>query len=117
MSSSYALHPEAFQDIDGIWEYIAKDNQDAADRVLGDILAALEMLASSPHAGHHRVDFTLPSFAILARTQLPNCLRPGGAPTLGRRRDPRTAQSACHRCHSPRERIGRLREYLLANSD
>lgn len=33
MSSRYALHPEAFRDIDDIWEFIAQDSQDAADRV------------------------------------------------------------------------------------
>jgi plasmid stabilization system protein ParE len=27
--SGYAFHPEAFADIDEIWEYIAKDNIDA----------------------------------------------------------------------------------------
>ncbi len=31
--SGYALHPDAFADLDEIWEYIAQDNIDAADRV------------------------------------------------------------------------------------
>jgi hypothetical protein len=30
----YALHPDAFADLDEIWDYIAQDNIDAADRVL-----------------------------------------------------------------------------------
>jgi plasmid stabilization system protein ParE len=46
--SGYAFHPEAFADIDEIWEYIAKDNIDAADRVLAEIRSAL---SSSSH--HH----------------------------------------------------------------
>jgi plasmid stabilization system protein ParE len=35
--SGYAFHPEAFADLDEIWESIADDNIDAADRVLADI--------------------------------------------------------------------------------
>jgi plasmid stabilization system protein ParE len=30
--SGYALHPEAFTDLDGIRGYVAEDNPDAADR-------------------------------------------------------------------------------------
>ena len=30
MSSGYALHPGAYKDIDGLWEYIAQDNPTAA---------------------------------------------------------------------------------------
>lgn len=58
MSSSFALHPEAFQDIDDIWEFIAKDSPDTADRVVDDIFAALATLVSSPHLGHPRSDLT-----------------------------------------------------------
>ena len=35
-----------------IWEYIAQDNIDAADRVLADIHGVLRTLAASPHIGH-----------------------------------------------------------------
>jgi plasmid stabilization system protein ParE len=35
--SGYILHPEAYTDIDGLWEFIAKDNLDAADRVREEI--------------------------------------------------------------------------------
>ena len=34
--SGYAFHPDAFGDLDEIWEYLAQDNIDAADRVLAD---------------------------------------------------------------------------------
>lgn len=30
--SGYAFHPDAFADLDEIWEYIAQDTVDAADR-------------------------------------------------------------------------------------
>jgi toxin ParE1/3/4 len=56
--SGYAFHPEAFGDLDEIWEYIALDNIDAADGVLGDIHASLRVLSASPHIGHRRPDLT-----------------------------------------------------------
>jgi plasmid stabilization system protein ParE len=52
----YALHPEALTDIDEIWEYIAADNIEAADRVVAEIFAAGHTLATSPHMGHRRPD-------------------------------------------------------------
>lgn len=56
--SGYVLHPEAFADIDEIWEYIADNNIDAADRVVADIFAALRTLVASPHIGRRRPDLT-----------------------------------------------------------
>ena len=56
--SGYALHPEAFADIDEIWEYTAEHNIDGADRVVADIFAALRTLVASPHIGHRRPDLT-----------------------------------------------------------
>lgn len=56
--SGYAFHPEAFRDLDEIWEYIAQANIDAADGVLADIHASLRILAASPHIGHRRSDLT-----------------------------------------------------------
>jgi plasmid stabilization system protein ParE len=56
--SGYAFHPEAFADLDEIWEYIARDNVDAADRVLADIHSTLATLAGSPQIGHRRPDQT-----------------------------------------------------------
>jgi plasmid stabilization system protein ParE len=34
--SQFVLHPEAYTDLNEIWEYIAADNLDAADRVLAE---------------------------------------------------------------------------------
>src|SRR6202011_4219434 len=57
--SGYAFHPDAFADLDEIWEYIAQDNVDAADRVLADIHSTLTLLAESPQVGHRRPDLTM----------------------------------------------------------
>ncbi len=35
--SGYVLHPDAYTDLAEIWEFIAEDNLDAADRVLEEI--------------------------------------------------------------------------------
>ena len=50
------LHPEAYSDLTEIWEYIAADNLDAADRVLDEIYRAIVSLVSFPHQGHVRLD-------------------------------------------------------------
>jgi len=39
--SDFVLHPQAYADLDEIWEYIAADNLDAADRVREEMIAAL----------------------------------------------------------------------------
>ena len=56
--SGYAFHPDAFADLDDIWEYIAQDNVEAADRVLAEIHSTLTLLAGSPQIGHRRPDLT-----------------------------------------------------------
>lgn len=53
--SDYALHPQAFADLDEIWEYIAGDNVDAADRLVADVHTTLRILVASPHLGHRFV--------------------------------------------------------------
>jgi plasmid stabilization system protein ParE len=56
--SGYVFHPQAFTDLDEIWEFIAEDNLDAADRVLGEIHDAIRGLVPFPHQGHRRPDLT-----------------------------------------------------------
>jgi plasmid stabilization system protein ParE len=50
------LPSRAFADLDEIWEYLAEDNIDAADRVLADIHTVLRTLAASPHIGQRCPD-------------------------------------------------------------
>ena len=52
----FILTPRAEQDLGDIWEYIAGDSIDAADRVLASIEMALQRLADSPGIGHMRED-------------------------------------------------------------
>ena len=54
----YALHPEAYDDLDGIRAYIAEQSPDAADRVVMDIFDGMRSLAAFPHQGHRRPTIT-----------------------------------------------------------
>lgn len=56
--SDFAFHPEAFADLTEIWEYIAEDNIDAADRVIGEIFDVLRPLPAFPHQGRRRPELT-----------------------------------------------------------
>ena len=59
----FVLHPEAYADIDDIWEYIAADSTDAADQWIGKLFDAFEALGRTPGMGHRRDDLT--SFPVL----------------------------------------------------
>lgn len=52
----FVLTPRAKQDIDDIWDYIAADSIDAADRVLIALQKAVLRLAKTPGVGHIRED-------------------------------------------------------------
>ena len=52
--NGYALHPEAFIDLDRIREFIAEDSVDAADRFITEIFDAIRSLVVFPHQGYRR---------------------------------------------------------------
>jgi plasmid stabilization system protein ParE len=54
----FRLSPEAVQDLIDIYEYIAQDNLEAAERVRTEIYDAIHGLAAMPGKGHHRKDLT-----------------------------------------------------------
>jgi len=56
--SGFVLHPEAYTDLEEIWDYIAADSLDAADQVREEIYEAIQSLIPFPHIGHHRPDLT-----------------------------------------------------------
>jgi plasmid stabilization system protein ParE len=69
--TGHAFHPEARLDLEGIWEFIRIDNLDAADRVVAEILSAIDALVPFPHQGHRRPDLTSrPLRFILVREYL-----------------------------------------------
>ena len=52
--SSYVLGIDADLDLEEIWEYIAADKADAADRWIAILFDAFEAIARSPRIGHRR---------------------------------------------------------------
>lgn len=56
--ADYFYSPEARLDQLEIWEHIAADNVDAADRVEQEIRRSVSMLADNPELGHLRRDLT-----------------------------------------------------------
>jgi plasmid stabilization system protein ParE len=56
--SPYVLGVDAEKDLDEIWEQIASDSVDAADRFVARLFAAFEALARHPGRGHIREDLT-----------------------------------------------------------
>jgi antitoxin ParD1/3/4/toxin ParE1/3/4 len=56
--SGFRLHPEAYNDISELWEFIAQDNPEAADRVREEIYDVIQRLVRFPHQGHIRPDLT-----------------------------------------------------------
>lgn len=56
MKKPFVLTPRAKQDVEDIWDYIAADNVDAADRVSTAFEKAILRLAKTPGIGHLRED-------------------------------------------------------------
>ena len=52
----------AFKDLGAIWNFIAADSIDAADRVLEEMNAAIRHLADAPGIGHRRRDVANTSY-------------------------------------------------------
>ncbi|MGB2634758.1 MAG: type II toxin-antitoxin system RelE/ParE family toxin [Candidatus Acidiferrum sp.] len=56
--SGFVFHPEALADLEEIWEYIATDSLDAADRVLEELHETIRSLVPFPLMGHVRTDLS-----------------------------------------------------------
>jgi len=54
--SRYVISAQAQSDLDDIWEYISKDNLEAADRVRDALEKKMRELARLPGIGHPRPD-------------------------------------------------------------
>jgi len=58
--SHFRLSNAANRDLEEIWEYIATDNPDAADRVVDKLHKTFSWLSNYPAAGHKRRDIGKP---------------------------------------------------------
>jgi plasmid stabilization system protein ParE len=53
--SGFALHPEAYDDIDQIRSYIAEDNPDTADRMVNEVFDRIRLLVQFSNQGFRRL--------------------------------------------------------------
>ncbi|PYP93833.1 MAG: type II toxin-antitoxin system RelE/ParE family toxin [Candidatus Angelobacter sp. Gp1-AA117] len=73
---TFVLTALADRDLDQIWEYLAKDNIQTADRVLLAIEKAIHKIAKAPGIGHYRQEladqrhrfFLVYSYLVIYRT-------------------------------------------------
>jgi toxin ParE1/3/4 len=56
--SGFAFHPEALDDLNDVWDLIAADSLDSADRIAGEIIDGIRALVHFPGQGHRRPDLT-----------------------------------------------------------
>jgi plasmid stabilization system protein ParE len=56
MSSGFVFHPDVSLDIARIWEHIADDDPDAADRMRERLYESIRALVPLPDQGHWRTD-------------------------------------------------------------
>jgi plasmid stabilization system protein ParE len=56
--AAYVLSPDALEDLQAIWDYIAMDNITAADKLEDEFFEAFERLARRHRMGHTRSDLT-----------------------------------------------------------
>ena len=78
--NNYKLAAGVEDDLNAIWDYIAQDNIDAADKWIARLFEAFATLRASPGMGHKRTDLTqaavlfwpVSNYLILYRAQ------PGG---------------------------------------
>jgi toxin ParE1/3/4 len=69
--NGFALHPEAYDDIDEVRSYIAEDNPDAADRMVNEIFDRIRQLVPFPGQGFRRANLTsLPLRFVTVRDYL-----------------------------------------------
>jgi toxin ParE1/3/4 len=66
MPNKFRKRSQADTDLDSIWNYIAADNVNAADKLITRIGAVFEMLVQNPLAGRERPELAqrLRSFAV-----------------------------------------------------
>jgi plasmid stabilization system protein ParE len=76
----YKLTPQARYDLLSIWEFIARDNIRAADRLAERMATAFRLLARLPETGHQRAD---------VQTSEPVLFWPAGSYVVAYRPEPR----------------------------
>ena len=72
MNAPFQFTPQATEDLDAIWWFIAEHNREVADRVEQEILATCRRLAKHPLMGSKRRDITSRPVRFWTVTKYPN---------------------------------------------
>lgn len=72
MNAAFQFTPQAVEDLDAVWWFIAENNREAADRVESEILATCHRLAKHPLMGTRRGDITPLPVRFWTLTTFPN---------------------------------------------
>jgi len=72
MSAAFQFNPQATEDLDAIWWFIAEENRDAAEWVELEIVATCGRLAKHPRIGTKRLDITTLPVRFWTVTKFPN---------------------------------------------
>jgi plasmid stabilization system protein ParE len=72
MNARFQFTPQATEDLDATWWFIAHENRDAADRVELEIVATCRRLAKHPLMGTKRRDVTGLPLRFWTVTKFPN---------------------------------------------
>ena len=72
MNAAFQFTPQAADDLDDIWWFIAEDNRDAANRVEFEIVATCRRLVKHPLMGVRRQDITPLLVRFWTVTKFPN---------------------------------------------
>jgi plasmid stabilization system protein ParE len=108
MSASFEFTPQATEDLDAIWWFIARDSRESADRVEMEIVATCRRLAKHPLMGSKRQDITSLPVCFWTVTKFPNYVivyRPNDSAS-SRRRDARQAGPETGSGKAPLTRVG-----------
>jgi plasmid stabilization system protein ParE len=92
--SRFVLTAQARADLLEIWNYIAEDSPENADRVLERLYAAFKRLAETPGMGHHRKTWRL----LPSSTELVSRRRSSSTGSARRLPNNRGASSRHGRC-------------------
>jgi toxin ParE1/3/4 len=64
--SRYTVSRQARRDLKEIWQYIADDSPEAANRLLANLEDKFQFLASQPYSGERRPDLGDPEYRVFS---------------------------------------------------
>src|ERR1700737_2425682 len=102
--SGFVLHPDAYADLQQIWDYIAADSRNVATRVLEEIYQVIRALVRSPHIGDRRPDLASEPLRFHPVRDFLIALRARGEAPTHSCDSPRATQSAANGSFAARSR-------------